>query len=272
MKLGFNRTFVILGAAALTSVLLAQSGPMAPPPVMLFMREDVKPGKGAAHEASESAWAKAMAKGKSTNYYLGMSSLSGPSQALFIAGYASFAEWQAKFGEIEKNAELKKEIGKIADQDGDLLSETRDSVGTLRKDLSYGPPVEIGKMRYMRVRTFRVKQGQGRAFEEGLKVALDGYTKSKYPFSFAIYEVVAGQPSPTFIGLRPMKSLADMDAADAADKAFIDAVGEEGRKSLNKTFADCVQSVENQLFALSPGLSYVGPGTKASDPAFWEVK
>jgi hypothetical protein len=35
--------------------LLAQGGPMAPPPLMLFIREAVKPGHGAAHEASESA-------------------------------------------------------------------------------------------------------------------------------------------------------------------------------------------------------------------------
>src|ERR1035438_7109595 len=61
-------------------VLLAQSGPMPPPPLMLIVREEVKPGHGAGHAATESAWARALAKGKSTDHYLGMTALTGPSE------------------------------------------------------------------------------------------------------------------------------------------------------------------------------------------------
>ena len=69
-----------------------------------------------------------------------------------------------------------------------------------------------------------------------------------------------------------MKSLADMDATAAAEKAFQEALGEDGRKAMQKVFADTVNMVENQLFAFSPKLSYPGPATIASDPAFWTVK
>ncbi|WP_306599578.1 hypothetical protein [Geothrix sp. 21YS21S-2] len=258
-------TFALLIAPA----LMAQSGPQPPPPVMVFIREEVKPGKGAAHEATEAAWTQAMIKGKSTNYYLGMEALTGPSEAWFLAGYGSFAKWGGAQNEFDANPDLKKEIARIAEQDGELLSGARTFVGARRKDLSFGPDVEIGKMRYMRVRTFRVKQGQNRPFEDGLKVALEGYAKSRYPFSFATYEVVAGQPSPTFVILRPMKSLGDMDLADAADKAFLEVMGEDGRKALSKVFGDSVQFVENQIFSFNPKLTFAGPSTIASDPAFW---
>ncbi|HEY3399877.1 MAG TPA: hypothetical protein VGK03_04535 [Geothrix sp.] len=254
------------------TALQAQSGPMPPPPLMMFFREEVKPGHGAAHAATESAWGRVLAKGKSTDHYLGMSSLTGPSEAWFIMGYGSYADWEAKQNEADKNPALKKEIDAISQKDGDHLSGTRSFLGSYRKDLSYGPPVEIGKMRYMRVRTFRIKQGMGKVFEDGVKMAVAAYEKSHFPASFAFYEVEAGTWSPTFVVLRPMKSLADMDAMDAANKAFMDAMGEEGRKAMQKTFMDTVNGVENQLFAFNPKLSYPSPGVTASDPAFWTPK
>ena len=252
--------------------LLAQSGPMPPPPLMLFVREEVKPGHGAGHAATESAWTRALNKGKSKDHYIGMSALTGPSEAWFIMGYASYAEWEARQNEFDKNPALKGEIDKISLQDGDHLSGTRTFLGTYRKDLSYGPAVEIGKMRYFRIRTFRIKQGQNKAFEEGVKMALAGYEKSHYAASFAFYEVAAGTGSPTFVALRPLKSLAELDGMAAADKAFQEALGEEGQKAMGKVFTDTVNAVENQLFAFSPKLSFPAPFVIASDPAFWTPK
>jgi len=91
----------------------------------------------------------------------------------------------------------------------------------------------------------------------------------KYPFSFATYEVAAGRPSPTFVVLRPMKPLGDMDLAGAADKAFLEVLGEDGRRALSKVFGDSVQFVENQIFSFNPKLTFAGSNTIASDPAFW---
>lgn len=252
--------------------LLAQSGPMPPPPLMMFYREEVKPGHGAGHAATESAWAQASRKGGSKDHYLGMSSMTGPSEAWFIMGYASYADWETKQNEFDHNPALKAEIDRIAQQDGDHLTSSRSMLGAWRKDLSYGPPVEIGKMRYMRIRTFRVKQGQNKAFEEGVKLALAAYEKSHYAASFAFYEVAAGTGSPTYLVLRPLKALGELDAMDMADKAFREALGEEGQKAMQKVFTETVNYVENQLFAFNPKLSYPGPQTIASDPGFWAPK
>jgi hypothetical protein len=254
------------------AALRAQEGPMGPPPLLLVYKEEVKPGHGAAHAATEAAWTRILTKGKSTDHYLGMTALTGPSEAWFLAGYATYADWEAKQAEIDKNPALKKEVERAAQADGDHLSGARSFLAAHRKDLSYGPPVEIGKMRYMRVRTFRVKQGMGKAFEEGVKAALAAYEKSKYPGSFAFYEVEAGMGSPTFVAFRPMRSLKEMDGLEVSGKAFQEALGEEGRKQMQKTFVETVNSVENQLFAFSPKLSFPGPGVTASDPGFWTVK
>jgi hypothetical protein len=245
---------------------------MPPPPVLMIQREEVKPGRGAAHEATEAAWAKAMARGRSTDNYLGMDALTGPSEAWFILGYKSYADLEAKRNEFAGNPALKQDIAKIAQQDGELLGGTRSFVAAYRKDLSYGPDVEIGKMRYFRVRTFRVKPGQNKAFEDGIKMALEAYAKIQLPHSFAVFEVTAGMPSPTFVIFRPMKALDELDVLAATDKPFQEALGEEGRKAMQKVFSEAVNGVENQIFALNPQLSYPGPATIASDPAFWAPK
>lgn len=58
-------------AFVLAPALLAQSGPMPPPPLMLFVREEVKLGHGAAHAATEAAWTRANTKGGSKDHYIG---------------------------------------------------------------------------------------------------------------------------------------------------------------------------------------------------------
>ena len=265
------RAVLVALVALVAPALLAQGGPMPPPPLIQIVREEVKPGHGGGHAATETAWSQVLAKGKSRDYYIGMTSLTGPSEAWFLMGYSSYADWEARQNEFEKNPAMRKEVEAAAQADGEHLAGSRSLLATWRKDLTYGPPVEIGKMRYFRVRLFRIKQGQNKAFEEGAKVALAAYEKSRYPASFAFFEVAAGMGSPAYLVLRPMKSLTDLDACETGDKAFQEALGEEGRKQMQKVFADTVNAVENQLFAFSPKLSYPGPATVASDPAFWTV-
>jgi hypothetical protein len=252
--------------------MLAAQAVMPPPPVLMVQREEVKPGRGAAHEATEAAWAKALVRGRSKDFYIGMDALTGPNEAWFILGYASYADMEAKHNEFAANPAFKQEIGKIAQQDGDLLSGTRSYVAAFRKDLSYGSPVELGKMRYFRVRTFRIRPGQNKTFEDGIKMALEAYAKIQLPNSFAFYEVTAGMPSPTYVVFRPMKSLDELDVLAATDKPFQEALGEEGRKAMQKIYAEAVNGVENQVFAFNPKLSYPAAAVVASDPAFWTPK
>jgi hypothetical protein len=265
-------SFLRHAALLVCPVLLAQEGVTPPPPVILLAREEVKPGHGGPHAAAEAAWAKALTRFKATDHYLGMTSLTGPSEAWFLMGYRSFADYEAKQNELDQNPAAQKEIQKLAQEDGEHLTGSRSVLATYRKDLSFGPDVEIGKMRYFRIRTFRIKQGQAKAFEEGMKLALAAYGKIHLPGSFAVYEVHSGMGVPSFLVLRPMKTLAELDVLETTTTPYREALGEEGLKAMQKTFGDAVGSVENQIFAFSPKLSFPLPSQIASDPAFWTVK
>src|SRR5580704_5262128 len=83
---------LVAGAGA--GVAAAQDT-MGPPPVLVIQREFLKPGKaGNPHERTESAFVQAFTAAKWPTYYLGMTSLSGRSRALFIFGYGTFAAWE----------------------------------------------------------------------------------------------------------------------------------------------------------------------------------
>ncbi|HJV23336.1 MAG TPA: hypothetical protein VJ570_11600, partial [Holophagaceae bacterium] len=124
----------------LAPALLAQGGPMPPPPLLRIEREEVKAGHGAAHLKTEAAWTQAFAKAKSTDYYLGMSSMTGPSEAWFLIGYRSFADWEARQAEGDAwPAAAKEAVDRASAQDGEHLTGSRSILAAYRKDLSYGP-------------------------------------------------------------------------------------------------------------------------------------
>ena len=93
----------------LAMVPLGAQSPTGFPPVLRIFREDVKEGKAAAHEKTEAAFMQAAAKAKYPAHILGMASMTGTSQALFLEGHdniASIADSQdvmdtAEFGAID---------------------------------------------------------------------------------------------------------------------------------------------------------------------------
>ena len=56
----------------------------SPPKVLRIYREEVKPGKVAAHEKVEVGWPQAFTKANYAVHYLAMTSMAGPYEAWFI--------------------------------------------------------------------------------------------------------------------------------------------------------------------------------------------
>ncbi len=81
----------LAGGAAM---LRAQDQNSPIPKVLLIAREMVKFGKDAGHAKNEAAFARAAAAAKSPDHYLAVTTMSGPSEAWFLIGYDSYADWQ----------------------------------------------------------------------------------------------------------------------------------------------------------------------------------
>lgn len=265
----------LIGVACLLGTATPRAAAQEPPPppkVLQVIREEVKPGKGPAHEKVEAGWPRAFAMANWPTHYLAMTSITGPSEAWFLVGFDSFTAWEKDMKATEGNKGLSAEMEKLSEKDGELISGGRGLVEIYREDLSRNPNVDLSKVRYFRLSTFRVKPGHDSDFTDAVKIVKGAYDRIGSPVSWAIYQVSAGMPSPTFVVWIPMRSLSESDAAMAASKALLEAEGEDGQKALNKAAADGYTSIDTNIFAVNPKMSYPPKEFVAKDSAFWAPK
>ena len=259
--------------AATTAPAIAQSTQEGPPKMIVIYREEVRPGKGAAHAANEAAWAASFTKNQAPVHWLAMSSVAGPNEAWFLSAQESWEAYQREENAVDASATLTAEQDKFSAQDGELLSRTSTLIGAYRPAISYQAQVALPQMRYMMVDMVRVKPGRTREFMDAWRAIVEAHGKAKMNEHWAVYQLVAGYPDGTFLFMYPMKSLAEVDQSGPmhADQAYRDAVGEAGRiRSTEMTIA-AVESSQRLVFALSPKMSLLTKDWSDAD-SFWTPK
>ncbi len=98
----------------------------------------------------------------------------------------------------------------------------------------------------------------------------DAYDKSVPDEHWAMFDLIFGGPTGTYIVFTPMKSLAEMDQMMSHEKKFMAAMGEDGMKKLDSLAAAAIESREINLFAFNPRMSYAPPEWIKADPEFWK--
>ena len=243
-----------------------------PAAVVLIGREAIKEGKSAAHEKVENEWARAFRRAKFPYYWLGMSTMTGPSEVWFVSFYHSFAEIEQSDKKVESTA-LKNESELLDARDGELRAGSRSMVAVYRKDLSYhADQAVLGKARYAMLGIYQVKLGHVQEFEEGSKQFLAAFEKSNYPLPVLCYQVVGGGQEGVFHFFTPLESLAPLDSMREYDKAMAEAMGAEQMEKLTKGMGDVFTSVESSYFRISPKMSYLPAEVEAVAPEFWRPK
>ncbi|MDP8979658.1 MAG: hypothetical protein M3O35_03590 [Acidobacteriota bacterium] len=246
-----------------------------PPPMLRVIREDIKPGRGAAHERIEAGYVRAFAKSKYPNY-LAMTSLTGPDQAWFLEPYATYAALESSLQLVDHDAVLKKQLDQLDSQDGDMRSGGRNMILVYQKDLSYRAEDlirDIPKAHYMRIQTIRIKSGHGTEFAEVRKTLNAALAKMNVAAPAAVYTVASGAPAGTYIILRPADSLKALDPGPPAAMTIQQAMGGDAAfASYRKSNNDLVVSSENTLFSFNPKMSYPPKRFVDADPDFWTPK
>jgi hypothetical protein len=261
------------GMLCAASFILSAQQP-GPPKVLRIFREDVKEGKGPAHEKVEARWAQTMARFKYPANTLALTSLTGTSQAWFLEGHDSFAG----IGEAEafsSKPAYRSEIDALDAQDAEVRSSSRQWIAVFRNDLSYriGPMLEsLPKARYVNVLIFRVHQGRDQEFVDLAKTAVAALGKSGSDQPVAVYQVFSGAPSGMYLLFEPSASLKTLDDAPARGEAMFNAMGDAGAKRFIKSSGEILASTESLLFNINPKMSYPPKEVAAGDPDFWTPK
>ena len=246
-----------------------------PPPKVLVMDvEWLKPGKGGSvHQKSESAFIQAAEKAKSPQHYVAMQALSGPPRSLFVFSYDSFAAMEKEHQEEVANTSLSADIDQAYAADGELLSSMARNIFTLRDDLMPEPGVAIGTMRYMQITRVTVRPGHQGEWEEYLKMLRSTLDKAEPGRHIALYQSAYGwENGGVWLLMTPMKSLSEVDEADANAAKFREAMGDTNMKHYRELAAAAVESSQRNLYAFDPAMSYASDEMVSADPTFWKRK
>jgi hypothetical protein len=243
------------------------------PNVLQITREYTKPGKGGAlHDKSESAFVQAMTRAKEPTHYLALNSLSGKNRAIYLTWYASFDAWEKDTKSVEKNPTLSAELERAAVADGELLESMDEAVFYNAPELSYRPHADISHARYMEVSEYHVKRGHESGWRELVKTVIAANEKAGTSAHWAMLNLVYGGDGGTYLLLSADSSMADIDHGFTEDKAFHDAMGEEGWKRFEQLYGDTVDDSHTELFAINPKQSYMDDSVINADPDFWKPK
>jgi hypothetical protein len=269
--------FVVVSLISAFSQVFAQTpATQGPPPVVLIVREDIKPGMMGTHNRHSAEFAGIFNKLQSPNHRIALVPVAGSeNEVIYLTGAGTFAELEGmqKATDDKMSAasgSMKADLDRLDKEAPALHAGMRDMLAVLRPEYGYGPAVNLPTMRYMAVTTVRLRPGQEDQYAELLKLQKAARDKAKAELHVAAFQVIAGTPNTTLMFFRPMESLAEYDLR--IGPRVREAMSEDQQKKVDKLAADSIVFTETSVYAFSPQMSYVSKEMIAGDPAFWNRK
>jgi hypothetical protein len=266
--------FLIGGVSGLPAARAQETAKATPPPKVLVIDiEWLKPGKGgSAHQKTENAFIQANEKAKVPIHYLALEALSGPPRSRFFFSYDSFAAMEKERQQEMSDTALSADIDRAYAEDGELLSSMARNIFTLRDDLMHESGVAIATMRYMQITRVTVRPGHQADWEEYLKLLRSNLDKTQPGRHIALYQSAFGwENGGIWLLITPMKSLDEVDQANANSATFMRNMGDTNMKRYRELAGLAIESSQRNLYAFNPEMSYVQDEWVTADP-FWKRK
>lgn len=247
-----------------------------PPKVLLFVREDIKPGMMASHNKHAATFAGIFSRLQTPNHRIAMVPVAGSeNEVVYLTGCDSFADLEKVLNETDKkmstaNASTQSELDRLDKEAASLHAGMRDIMAVYRPELSFNPSAPIPQMRYFSVSTVRVRPGSEAKYMDYIQKIMNvARSKAKLPdtYHIAVYQVISGAPGGTFLVFRPMKSLAELD--NPIGRTVRNAMTEDMLKDADKAYGESVMSSETATYAFMPRLSFLPKEFTSMDSAFW---
>ncbi len=267
--------WMTIAVAGLTAgVVHAQEhapAPNGPAPVLVTVREMLKPGDEAAHARLEAEYTAVLKSGNGSEYYLGMGAITGKQQVMFLSGYSSLEE-MADVHDYNETM-LGERLDKIDSAHGGTLAGTNTAIWRLRPDLSNPDPVSLGKMRFMELTQIHVKLGHGPEFAELVKQIKAGWMKTDPDFHYLLYQQTLGDSKDdSYLAVIAVKSLAELDKHHSMMAKYQQDLGENTYKHMLDFESANYDGTVSNLFVFTPDMSRLPASWIQDDEAFWEAK
>ena len=171
-----DRRVCVLGTLILSATAALAQEPPGPPKVIALAREEIKPGRSAAHARSVGSFIAAVSRANAPVYRIGLTPLSGDDNAVvYLQAFGSFAEVEAAHKQFEEtvaaNAAFKADLERLDREEVDQHASQRTAYYTLRADLSYHPhnAEQMGRSRFVSISTTRIKPGRAPDYVDYIK-------------------------------------------------------------------------------------------------------
>lgn len=272
----YRRVLLSLGLSGVvltgTISALAQDLPKKQPNLLALIREQVKVGHNGAHGRNEAGWPAAYEKAKSPFFYLAMTSITGPNEALYVIPYESHAAMGDDFKRSDDDPILSAETERLSLADAEHVNSVSTIHAAARPDLSSGDFPDLSKMRLFEITVYSVRPGHEQGFEAAGKAYGAARTRAGVKSAYRAYQVIAGMPALTYLVISSVKEFAEMDKALSDHRETMKAATEEEKSILAKAMAEDVLKEEANRYLVDPKQSYVPKETKEKDPDFWNKK
>ncbi|MGD0776889.1 MAG: hypothetical protein ABSC05_29070 [Candidatus Solibacter sp.] len=261
---------VVAAGLLLSGASLIQAQSPEPSHLIRIFREDIKSGKGSAHEKVESAYVRAFSKSGYPSY-LALENMTGTNQAWFIERYDTY-EAMGNAIHLAETEPLKTTLTQLDAQDGELRSGERGMIAVYQKDLSYLPVPPLGpKARFYTISMVRVRPGHTPDYAEMRKLTIAAMAKAGIQRRYLVYSVNSGAPAGTYLVLSAVDSLKSMDTPASA-MSMAEAYGADNLARYYKLQSDIVISSESTMFTINPKMSNPPKEYIAADAGFWAPK
>jgi hypothetical protein len=273
------KNYTILTATLLSALVVggvhgtfAQGLPKSQPKLLTIERESVKTGRAAEHAKHEAGWPAAFEKAKYPDYYIAMTSMTGPREAWYLSSWDSHAALGESLKRDIKDEALMKEMDALALKDAEYINSVQTLQAVAMPEISVGKFPDIAKVRFFQVMTMRVKPSSEMLFVEAAKAYASAAKRANPDVSYRIYAVIAGMPAPTYLIISSVSDYSEFDAKLRDEQALWKGATPEELEVLHKFGAEGITESEVNRFRLDPRQSYVPKETRDKDPEFWNGK
>ncbi len=258
--------FALLGSV----VAVAGDNPNNKPPKYLWIQaEQYQAGKEAAYMKLGQAFKEAMSNTDAV-WLAEMAVAGNGNEMIYVTFHDNFASVEKMIATFMKiGPEMQQKNAALMAEGQAAIGRSQAFIAEFEPDLSLlSDKVTPAQTTRYKVTTLRVKPGTGLELVELFKEARAMHVKAGDDAPYFIYRVVAGEPSPAYLLIKPLKTLADLDETSPAYEAMLTPVV---RKQFNATIKNTVSDWHAGIYLIDPRLSLPPKNYLAENPGFWKV-
>jgi hypothetical protein len=239
---------------------------VAPPNLLLLVRQEIQYGKGSTRQKLEVATARAADRLSIPYSWLDLQSLTGPREVLALNPFDSFDQLEQSIAGWNQIYAAHADLARLREQQEELVTSEDTVIAIRRDDLGYRvSDIDFAAARFMRVIDVHVLPGHESDFTEGAKILSDAYEKTRVNTPWAVYQVKMGMQSSNFLVLMPMAFLKQNDDLILSEEDMQNAEGEESAKRMEQIVRDAYAGTTNNLYVVSNETSHWAKDLTPSD-------